>query len=305
MDAPTFYHQTVLLVEAVDALAIKPDGVYVDCTFGGGGHSREILKRLGPQGKLIAFDHDADAWRNKPEDARLIPVHENFRYMKRFLRLHGQGGGVDGILADLGVSSWQFDTPERGFSIRFDGPLDMRMDPRIERTAADVLLSYSEAQLHKMFEQWGEVRNSRQLARHIATNRNSARLGDIEGLKALIAPVVKGNPQRYLAQVFQALRIEVNEELDVLREFLEQCPPCLKPGGRLSVISFHSLEDRLVKQFMKRGVWQDETNEFGQLTNAATLRPVVGKPIEPGAAEQQQNPRSRSARLRIAERIEA
>ncbi len=305
MDAPTFYHQTVLLHEAVDALAIKPDGVYVDCTFGGGGHSREILKRLGPQGRLIAFDHDADAWRNKPDDARLVPVHENFRYLKRFLRLHGYGAGVDGILADLGVSSWQFDTPGRGFSIRFDGPLDMRMDPRIERTAADILLSYSEAQLHKMFEQWGEVRNSRQLAKHIVSSRGGARLADIEGLKALIAPVIKGNPQRYLAQVFQALRIEVNEELDVLREFLEQCPACLKPGGRLSIISFHSLEDRLVKQFMKRGVWQDETNEFGQLTNAATLRPVISKPVEPGEEEQRQNPRSRSARLRIAERIEA
>jgi 16S rRNA (cytosine1402-N4)-methyltransferase len=302
MDAPTFYHQTVLLHEAVDALAIKPDGVYVDCTFGGGGHSKEILKRLGPKGRLIAFDHDADAWRNKPDDDRLIPVHENFRYIKRFLRLHARDG-VDGILADLGVSSWQFDTPGRGFSIRFDGPLDMRMDPRIERTAADILLIYSEAQLHKMFEQWGEVRNSRQLAKHIATNRNGARLADIEGLKALIAPVMKGNPQRYLAQVFQALRIEVNEELEVLREFLEQCPSCLKPGGRLSVISFHSLEDRLVKQFMKRGVWQDETNEFGQLTNVSTLHPVSPKPIEPGEEEQKENPRSRSARLRIAERI--
>jgi len=302
MDAPTFYHQTVLLHEAVDALAIRPDGVYVDCTFGGGGHSREILKQLGPAGRLIAFDHDADAWRNQPDDARLIPVHENFRYIRRFLRLHAKDG-VDGILADLGVSSWQFDTPERGFSIRFDGPLDMRMDPRIERTAADILLTYSEAQLHKMFEQWGEVRNSRQLARHIASNRNGARLADIEGLKALIAPVMKGNPQRYLAQVFQALRIEVNEELEVLREFLEQCPACLKPGGRLSVISFHSLEDRLVKQFMKRGVWQDETNEFGQLTNVSTLRPVISKPIEPGEQEQKENPRSRSARLRIAEKI--
>lgn len=303
MDAPTFYHQTVLLTEAVDALDINPDGVYVDCTFGGGGHSREILKRLGPKGKLIAFDHDADAWRNKPDDARLIAVPENFRYVKRFLKLHGYTAGVDGILADLGVSSWQFDTPERGFSIRFDGPLDMRMDPRIERTAADILLTYPEARLHKMFEEWGEVRNSRQLAKHIATNRNAGRLSDIDGLKALIAPVMKGNPQRYLAQVFQALRIEVNEELDVLREFLEQCPACLKPGGRLSVISFHSLEDRLVKQFMKRGVWQDETNEFGQVTNAATLRPVVRQSIEPGEEEQKNNPRSRSARLRIAERL--
>jgi 16S rRNA (cytosine1402-N4)-methyltransferase len=165
---------------------------------------------------------------------------------------------------DLGVSSWQFDTGARGFSTRFDGPLDMRMDVRGEKTAADILQTYSEAELHKMFERWGEVRNARQLAKHIATNRGKARLTDIESLKALIGPVIKGLPQRYLAQVFQALRIEVNEELDVLKEFLEQSPSCLKEGGRLSVISFHSLEDRLVKTFMKRGVWEDEVNEFGR-----------------------------------------
>lgn len=303
MESPTFYHSTVLLQEAVDALAVKPDGIYVDATFGGGGHSRAILARLGPKGKLIAFDHDADAWRNKPDDARLIPVTENFRYMSRFLRLHGFGGGVDGILADLGVSSWQFDTAARGFSTRFDGPLDMRMDVRIEKTAADVLQTYSEAQLHKMFERWGEVRNARQLAKHIATSRGKTRLTDIEGLKALIAPVIKGQPQRYLAQLFQALRIEVNEELDALTEFLEQSPACLKEGGRLSVISFHSLEDRLVKTFMKRGVWEDDVNEFGQVTNKAQLRPLTPKPIEPTEEETKQNPRARSARLRIAERI--
>jgi 16S rRNA (cytosine1402-N4)-methyltransferase len=228
---------------------------------------------------------------------------ENFRYLRRFLKLHGFGGGVDGILADLGVSSWQFDTPERGFSTRFDGPLDMRMDPRIEHTAADILQRYSEAELHRIFEQWGEVRNARQLARHIATARGKARLTDIESLKALIAPVIKGQPQRYLAQVFQALRIEVNEELDALKEFLGQTPACLKEGGRLSVISFHSLEDRLVKTFMKRGVWMDDVNEFGQITNKALLRPVTPKPIEPTDEEIKQNPRARSARLRIAERV--
>src|SRR6187549_739415 len=164
MESPTFYHTTVLLHEAVDALAVKSDGIYVDATFGGGGHTREILSRLGPEGRLIAFDHDADAWRNKPEDNRLIAVPENFRYIRRFLRLHGYGSGVDGILADLGVSSWQFDTAERGFSTRFDGPLDMRMDARIEKTAAGILQTYSEAELHRIFEQWGEVRNARQLA---------------------------------------------------------------------------------------------------------------------------------------------
>jgi 16S rRNA (cytosine1402-N4)-methyltransferase len=303
MESPTFYHTTVLLHEAVDALAVKPEGVYVDATFGGGGHSRAILAKLGPAGTLVAFDHDPDAWRNMPDDARLIPVRENFRYLRRFLKLHGLEAGVDGILADLGVSSWQFDTPGRGFSTRFDGPLDMRMDPRIERTAADILQGYSEAELHRIFEQWGEVRNARQLARHIAANRGNARLTDIERLKALIAPVIKGQPQRYLAQLFQALRIEVNEELDALKEFLEQTPGCLKEGGRLSVISFHSLEDRLVKTFMKRGVWTDVVNEFGQVTNKALLRPLTPKPIEPTEEETKQNPRARSARLRIAERI--
>jgi len=303
MDAPTFYHTTVLLKEAVDALSIRPDGVYVDATFGGGGHSREILSRLGPSGKLIAFDHDSDAWANMPEDKRLIKVPENFRYMSRFLRLHGFNEGVDGILADLGVSSWQFDTGERGFSIRFDGPLDMRMDNRIEKTAADILHTYPEADLHRIFEEGGEVRNARQLARHIVQHRGRNKMTDIEALKALITPVMKGNPQRYLAQLFQALRIEVNDELNALKEFLEQAPNCLKPGGRLSVISFHSLEDRLVKTFMKRGVWKDDTNEFGQLTNKSLLRSLTPKPIEPGPEELKNNPRSRSAKLRIAERL--
>jgi 16S rRNA (cytosine1402-N4)-methyltransferase len=303
MASPTFYHTTVLLKEAVDALDVKSDGIYVDATFGGGGHSREILSRLGPKGKLIAFDHDADAWRNKPDDARLVPVTENFRYLKRFLRLHGVAGKADGILADLGVSSWQFDTAERGFSIRFEGPLDMRMDARLERTAADVLQTYSEARLHKLFEQYGEVRNARQLARHIATSRSKGKPDSIESLKGLIRPVMRGNPEKYLAQVFQALRIEVNEELDALKDFLEQAAECLKVGGRLSVISFHSLEDRLVKTFMKRGVWEDEVNEFGQITNKALLKPLTPKPIEPKEEEIKNNPRARSARLRIAEKL--
>jgi 16S rRNA (cytosine1402-N4)-methyltransferase len=305
MESPTFYHTTVLLKEAVDALAVKPDGIYVDATFGGGGHSREILSRLGPQGKLIAFDHDADAWRNKPEDSRLIPVTENFRYLKRFLRLHGLLGKADGILADLGVSSWQFDTAERGFSIRFDGPLDMRMDARLEKTAATVLRDYSEAQLHKLFEQYGELRNARQLARQIVSRRQGANLDSIGALKAIIQPVMRGKPERYLAQVFQALRIEVNEELEALKEFLEQTVDGLRSEGRLSVITFHSLEDRLVKNFMKRGRWEDERNEFGQRTGEALLQPLTPKPIEPTEEETQRNPRARSARLRIAERTTA
>jgi 16S rRNA (cytosine1402-N4)-methyltransferase len=302
MGGGAFYHTTVLLKEAVDGLDVKADGVYVDATFGGGGHSREILSRLGPEGRLIAFDHDADAWRNKPDDERLIAVTENFRYLQRFLRVHGYPV-VDGILADLGVSSFQFDTAERGFSIRFDGPLDMRMDRRLERTAADVLRTYSESQLHLLFEQYGEVRNARQLARHIVGHRGTASLQTIGALKALLGPVIKGNPNRYLAQVFQALRIEVNEEMEVLKDFLRQAAQCLKPGGRLCVITFHSLEDRIVKQFMKRGKWEEATQAFDTREEAPPLKPVLAKPQTPTSEEINNNPRARSARLRIAESV--
>lgn len=297
MSNQDFYHTTVLLHEAVDGLAIKEDGTYVDATFGGGGHSRLILSKLGPKGRLIAFDQDEDAWRNKPEDDRLIPVTENFRYLRRFLRLHGIGE-VDGVLADLGVSSYQFDTADRGFSLRFDGPLDMRMDTRGELTAADVIKTYTEQQLHKMFEQYGEVRNSKQLAKHIVDTRRGTQVSTIAGFKAMLAPVMRGgNPNKYLAQVFQALRIEVNDELGVLKDFLQQSAQSLKPGGRLSVISFHSLEDRIVKQYIKRGVWDE--NEESNLV----LKQVNNKPIEPSPEEQKVNSRSRSARLRIAEKI--
>lgn len=303
MEAQGFYHTTVLLQETVDGLAVKKDGVYVDCTFGGGGHSRLILERLGAEGKLLAFDQDADAWRNKPEDSRLIPVTENFRYLKRFLRLH-EHPLVDGILADLGVSSYQFDTGERGFSTRFDGPLDMRMDNRSEKTAAIVLQTYSEAQLHIMFEQYGEVRNAKQLAKHIATQRPKAAIKTTQDLKAFIAPVIKGNPQRYLAQMFQALRIEVNDELGALRDLLEQAAQCLKPGGRLSIISFHSLEDKLVKQFVRNGAWQIEEDLLGLAPKMQSpFKEITKKPIEPSVEEQTKNPRSRSARLRVAEKI--
>ncbi len=299
MEQINTYHTTVLLQEAVDGLDIKPDGVYVDATFGGGGHSREILSRLGSKGKLIAFDQDADAWRNKPEDDRLIPVVENFKYMRRFLRLHGVNE-VDGILADLGVSSFQFDTAERGFSIRFDGPLDMRMDKRSELTAAHVLRTYTEQQLHQLFEQYGEVRNSKQLAKHIVAQRGMQKLQTITGLKAMLAPIMKGNPNKYLAQVFQALRIEVNDELGVLKELMTQATVSLKLGGRLSIISFHSLEDRIVKHYMKRGRW-DEPGEYEEPT-IAPLKLVNAKPIEPTEEEQKRNPRSRSAMLRVAEK---
>ncbi|MBS1775753.1 MAG: 16S rRNA (cytosine(1402)-N(4))-methyltransferase RsmH [Bacteroidetes bacterium] len=303
MNSPTFYHKTVLLNEAVDGLAIKPNGIYVDATFGGGGHSREILNRLGSNGKLIAFDQDADAWRNEPNDNRLIAIKENFRYMKRFLRLH-QISSVDGILADLGVSSYQFDTGARGFSIRFEGPLDMRMDQRNEKTAAEIIKQYSEQSLHKIFEQYGEVRNARQLAHHIATHRTRNTLSTVEAFKAMIAPVIRGNEARYLAQVFQALRIEVNDELGSLRDWLTQSEQCLALGGRLSVITFHSLEDRIVKQFIKRGnETEAATDLMGNTQNRWTLKEIHKKPIEPSEVEIKNNPRARSARLRIAEKI--
>lgn len=303
MGAPTFYHTSVLLHEAVDGLAIRRDGVYVDATFGGGGHSKEILNRLGERGKLFAFDQDADAWGNLPDDKRLIPVKENFRYLKKFLRLHGNEK-VDGILADLGVSSFQFDTAERGFSIRFEGPLDMRMDRRTEKQAEDVLRTYSEQELHKLFEQYGEVRNARQLAKHIVTNRGKGGLSSIASLKAMIAPVIRGNENRYLAQLFQALRIEVNDELGALKDFLIQAAQCLKPGGRISIITFHSLEDRIVKQFIKKGNWgADDLGPLGNERREWSLKAVNSKPIEPTEEEIKNNPRARSARLRIAEQL--
>ena len=296
------YHVPVMLQEAVEGLAIRPDGVYVDCTFGGGGHSREILRRLGPGGILIAFDQDPDARNNIPNDSRLVFVPHNFRHLTRFLKLH-KALPVDGVLADLGVSSHQFDEAERGFSIRFDGPLDMRMDPARQRTAADVVQTYPEQQLHKLFEQYGEVTNARTLAATIVKQRSLMPLHTIQQLKQALQGVVKGNPNKYLAQVFQALRIEVNEELTVLQELLQQLPEVLKPGGRAAIISFHSLEDRLVKQFFKTGSFEEEVyNPFSREEKVPPFRLVTKKPLEASPAEQKLNPRSRSARLRIAEK---
>lgn len=299
MDNSTFYHRAVLLEEAVEALEVKGEGVYVDGTFGGGGHSKEILKRLGDNGKLIAFDQDEDAWKNKPSDGRLTDVHENFRYMKKFLRLHGVVE-VDGIMADLGVSSYQFDTPERGFSIRFEGPLDMRMDKRRELTAEKIVGSYGERELHKVFEKYGEVRNARQLAAHIVQNRQRVSISTVEGLKNMLAPVMRGNQNKYLAQVFQALRIEVNDEMGALEDLLEQSVSCLKPGGRLVIITFHSIEDRIVKQFMKRGRWGEvEKDMYGREVEPPLMKPLTNKPIEPTEDEIKINPRARSAKMRI------
>lgn len=294
-----YHHISVLLRESIDALDIKPNGVYVDCTFGGGGHSRAILERLGKNGRLIAFDHDKDAWKNAIDDKRFILVKENFQYMKRFLRLH-QASKVDGILADLGVSSFQFDTADRGFSIRFDAPLDMRMDDRLDTTAADIIRDYSEAKLHKMFEVYGEVRNARTLAKTIVQQRKSSDIKTIEGFKNAIDSCIKGKPNRYLAQVFQALRIEVNQEMEVLSQFLEQTKDCLKPGGRLAIITFHSLEDRLTKKMMKNGTLSEVTTDaFGRKTMENPFK--VLKDVLPSEEELEHNNRSRSARLRIAE----
>lgn len=296
------YHVPVLLHEAIDGLAIKPDGTYVDCTFGGGGHARAILQKLGPQGRLIAFDQDADAQRNLPPDDRLLFIPQNFRHLQRFLRLH-QVTAVDGILADLGVSSHQFDEADRGFSTRFDAPLDMRMDQRQARTAFEVVQTYTEQQLHKLFEQYGEVTNSKTLAKTIVQVRDQVSLQTINGFKNALRGVVKGNPNKYFAQVFQALRIEVNEELVVLTELLQQIPKLLKPGGRAAIITFHSLEDRLVKNFFRRGSFDEpEENPFFNTQPENELLVITRKPIGATAEELKRNPRSRSARLRVAEK---
>jgi 16S rRNA (cytosine1402-N4)-methyltransferase len=296
------YHAPVLLQEAVDALDVKADGIYVDCTFGGGGHAREILKRLGPNGKLIAFDQDEDARANVPDDNRILFVQHNFRHLQRFLRLH-KVTEVDGILADLGVSSHQFDEADRGFSIRFEGDLDMRMDQRQEQTAFHIVNTWTEQQLHKMFEQYGEVTNAKTLARTIAQVRSTTSLKTIANFKQAISSVVKGNPNKYFAQVFQALRIAVNDELGALQEMLQQVPSVLKPGGRVAIITFHSLEDRIVKNFFRKGGFEEEdTNPFGT-TPAPPLKVITKKPILPAEKEIMRNPRSRSAKLRVAEKL--
>ncbi len=296
------YHTPVLLNETIDGLNIKPNGVYVDCTFGGGGHSRAILGRLDENGILVAFDQDDDARKNLPDDKRIVFVPQNFRHIQRFLRLH-KITGVDGMMADLGVSSHQFDEAGRGFSIRFDAALDMRMDRRQTVTAADILKNFSETQLHKLFEQYGEVTNAKTLAKTIVHQRTVAAIKTINELKQALQPVVKGNPQKYFAQVFQALRIEVNDEFGALKELLEQSITLLKPSGRIAIITFHSLEDRIVKNFFRSGTFA-ETEEDDLYGNkyVSPLKPVNKKPVTATEKELRQNPRSRSAKLRVAEK---
>ncbi len=298
------YHVPVLLEEVISGLQIIPSGIYVDCTFGGGGHSKKILENLNDEGRLIVFDQDEDAKKNLPDDKRITFVPHNFRHLQRFLRFH-KIQKVNGILADLGISSHQINEAERGFSTRFDASMDMRMNQSEARTAADVLKSFSEEQLHKIFEQYGEVTNSKTLARKIVESRKTQSLSTIKEFKNAIAPVVKGNPEKYFAQVFQALRIEVNDELNVLKELLKQSGEVLAEGGIIAVITFHSLEDRLVKNFFKNGNFENEPSKdlYGNAIKNE-LKVITKKPIIPSKEELKMNPRSRSSKLRIAEKIQ-
>lgn len=296
------YHNPVLLQESVDGLNIKPDGIYVDVTFGGGGHSAEILSRLGPNGKLFAFDQDEDALDNALPDERFTLINENFRFIKRFLRFYGVKS-VDGILADLGVSSHQFDVPERGFSTRFDAELDMRMSQKNDLNAYRVVNEYDDANLRRVFLDYGELKNAPALARTILEAREYQPIKTTDELKEVLEKYL---PERHrnkiLAQIYQAIRIEVNQEMDVLKEFLEQSLEILNPGGRLSVISYHSLEDRLVKRFMKNGMFEGEPERdfFG---NFEVPFKTIEKLRVPSEEEIAINNRARSAKLRVAEKI--
>lgn len=296
------YHVPVLLKESVDGLNIRPDGMYVDVTFGGGGHSREILKRLGENGKLIAFDQDKDAQANVIDDVRFRLIPQNFRYIKRFLRVYGYKQ-VDGILADFGVSSHQFDKPDRGFSTRFEGALDMRMNQDSELSAYEVVNTYEQKRLAEILATYGELRRAKGMARTIVEAREQKAIKTTADLKEALTKFLPYDKQhKILAQVYQAIRIEVNSELDVIKEFLLQTQDILKTGGRLSVISYHSLEDRLVKRFMRNGMFEGEPERdiYGRVE--VPFKPV-GKLIIPEEDEMEVNNRARSAKLRIAERI--
>ncbi|CAC9975902.1 16S rRNA (cytosine(1402)-N(4))-methyltransferase RsmH [Flavobacterium panici] len=296
------YHNPVLLHPTVDGLNIKPDGIYVDVTFGGGGHSKEILRRLGPNGRLFAFDQDEDALANALPDERFTLINENFRFIKRFLRFHGIKS-VDGILADLGVSSHQFDVPERGFSTRFDAELDMRMSQKNDLNAYRVVNEYEEQDLRRVFFDYGELKNAPVLARTIVEARRDYPIKTTDELKDVLKKFLPEKVRnKILAQIYQAIRIEVNQEMDVLKEFIEQSLEILNPGGRLSVISYHSLEDRLVKRFIKNGMFEGEPERdfFG---NFSVPFKTIGKLIVPDDEEIKINNRARSAKLRIAEKI--
>ncbi len=295
------YHNPVLLTASIAGLNINPDGVYVDVTFGGGGHSREILNFLGPKGKLFGFDQDEDAWLNVIDDERFILVKENFRFLKRFLRFHNIKS-VDGILADLGVSSHQFDVPERGFSTRFDATLDMRMSKKNDLNAHKIINQYDEANLKRVFLDYGELKNAPALAKVIIEARDIKAINTTDELKLILGRFLPDQfKNKILAQIYQAIRIEVNHEMDVLKEFLEQSLEILRPNGRLSVISYHSLEDRLVKRFMKNGMFEGEP-ERDFYGNFSVPFKTIGKLIIPSDDEIKINSRARSAKLRIAEK---
>ncbi len=295
------YHDPVLLNESIEALNIKEEGIYVDATYGGGGHSRLILQKLGAKGHLLGFDQDEDTLSNVTENERFTFVHHNFKHLKRFLRLHGYPR-VDGILADLGVSSHQLDDADRGFSFRFDTDLDMRMNQQGDLTASDILNEYDAASLQKVFSLYGEVRNSKSLAQLIVDERNAKPLKRIGDFLMMIAPLVRGNRNRYLAQVFQALRIEVNDEIGALKTFLEAALEVLSPGGRLVIISYHSLEDRLVKNFFKSGNFTGEyvKDFYGNIDRPFKI--ITKKAFIPPVEEIKINSRARSAKMRIAEK---
>lgn len=297
------YHVPVLLKECIDGLNIKPDGVYVDVTFGGGGHSREILRNLGKDGILIAFDQDPDAQRNKIDDPRFLFVDQNFAFLKNNLRLLGHRK-VDGILADLGVSSHQFNEPERGFSTRFESSLDMRMDKQGKLTAADVLNTYTEEKLHKIFGIYGEVKNAKSLANAVVTFRAGQPIVTLADFKtAAGARIPKGKENKYMAQVFQALRIEVNAEIEVLESFLTQTAEVLNPGGRLVVMSYHSLEDRPVKNFIAKGKIRGEADKDFFGNEDKPFKVITRKAVMAEGEELERNSRSRSAKLRIGEKL--
>ena len=298
------YHNPVLLYPSIDALVLDPDGFYADATFGGGGHSREILSRLSPKGRLMAFDRDEDALAQAPDDPRFILIHNNFRFIHNYTLLHADGG-LDGILADLGVSSHQFDTADRGFSFRFpNAPLDMRMNVQGGKTAADIVNSYTQEELEKIFRLYGELDNARRVAQLVATARLAAPILTTDDLDRAIAAALPSFAQhKYLAKVYQALRIEVNEEMRALEKFLSGAAASLKPGGRLAVITYHSLEDRMVKNFIRSGSvgGEEDKDPFGW--SSAPLKAVNRKPVLPDEAEIAFNTRARSAKLRIAEKI--
>ncbi|GHT38175.1 ribosomal RNA small subunit methyltransferase H [Bacteroidia bacterium] len=298
------YHIPVLLIECMEGLQVNPSGIYVDATFGGGGHACALLERLGKEGLLFGFDQDTDAEQNMLPDPRFIFVRANFRYLSNFMRYHKVVGKIDGLLADLGVSSHHFDEPERGFSFRFSGKLDMRMNMRAGRTAADVINTYSEEALADVFYLYGELKIARQLAALLVQVRRTKKIDTIEHLLEILSVYTgKDKEKKFLAQVFQALRIEVNDEMRALKEMLSQTIPVLKPGGRLAIITYHSLEDRLVKNFLKTGNFEGnkEQDFYGNIRTP--FRIINNKVIKPSDAEVEKNPRSRSAKLRIAELI--